>query len=73
VPLIDIDRCDGCGWCVLVCPNGAFSLVDGKAVLARPDQCGYEGWCEEVCPGGAISLPYQVVWSDSEEGNDESN
>jgi len=70
-PRIDPERCDGCGWCVQVCPTGALGLVAGKAALTQPDRCEYDGACEEVCPNDALALPYQVVWSSLEfEGPD---
>ena len=68
LPRIDLERCDGCSWCVLVCPTGALSLVEGKAALTQPDLCEYDGACEEVCPNDALALPYQVVWSASNSG-----
>ncbi|WP_119071953.1 ATP-binding protein [Aggregatilinea lenta] len=61
VPLIDHDRCTGCGLCVDVCPNGALALSDQQAVVARPDQCDYTGYCELICPTQAIERPFQII------------
>jgi 4Fe-4S ferredoxin len=61
LPIIDFDRCDGCGACVQVCPTGALEMLAGLAVLVAPDACGYCADCEEHCPQGAIALPYEIV------------
>ena len=65
VPEIDRAICDGCGKCLAVCQPRALALVDGVAVLARPDLCEYDGGCEPICPAGAIALPYLVLFAES--------
>jgi NAD-dependent dihydropyrimidine dehydrogenase PreA subunit len=62
VPLIDVQRCDGCGLCVGVCPTGALAMFEAKAVIANPDACEYDAACEDRCPQGAIGLPYLIVF-----------
>lgn len=47
--------CRGCGTCVQVCPNGAMSIVDGKARNDR-DRCILCGYCAPTCPEFAIRL-----------------
>ena len=37
IPQVDEALCDGCGECLPACAAGALALVNGKAVLARPD------------------------------------
>ena len=62
LPEISEALCTGCGECLAACASHALVLVDGKAVLARPDLCEYEGGCEPACPEGAIALPYLIVF-----------
>jgi MinD superfamily P-loop ATPase len=62
LPEIDRILCTGCGECLKACRPHALALVDGKAVLARPDLCEYDGGCEPACPEGAIALPYLITF-----------
>lgn len=55
LPVIDAGECTGCSICVDGCPVDALELVDGVAVLARPDDCTECGICTSECPMGAIS------------------
>ena len=54
-PVVDEEKCTGCGMCHLYCPDGAIRLVDGKA---RVDYtyCKGCGICAEECPSDAISM-----------------
>ena len=57
---IDLARCNGCGACVEVCPEGALYLVDGKpaveAALCRECEA-----CMAACPTEAIAFTAREV------------
>ncbi|MBI5025892.1 MAG: ferredoxin [Nitrospirae bacterium] len=59
-PVVDEDKCIGCGNCEEVCP-AVFHLneVEGKAEVIDPDACDFADCCEaaaENCPVEAITL-----------------
>jgi formate hydrogenlyase subunit 6/NADH:ubiquinone oxidoreductase subunit I len=49
---VDKEKCIGCGACVNVCPAGAISMKEDKAVIS--DKCVDCGRCAQVCPQEAI-------------------
>ncbi|MCI7674773.1 MAG: 4Fe-4S binding protein, partial [Phascolarctobacterium sp.] len=51
---VDRDKCIGCESCTMVCPVGAISMVDGKAMI-DPEQCISCGACVGECPVEAIA------------------
>jgi ferredoxin len=58
---IDIEKCEGCGDCVEVCPVELLELVeeDGKkyaAFTGGANDCIGCMACEEECPDGAITV-----------------
>ncbi len=54
---INTEKCIGCGDCVEVCPQQAFTLGDdGKSVQAFPERCMECGACRLNCRSEAISL-----------------
>ncbi len=58
-PIIDRERCSGCGECVEVCAQDVFfgSSKGEPPVVAYPDMCYYCNSCVEECPvEGAIKL-----------------
>lgn len=61
MPLIETEKCDGCGLCVSVCTCGALIVVDNVINLVEVEDCGWCALCELVCPNGAISLPFEIV------------
>ncbi|MBL7183978.1 MAG: 4Fe-4S binding protein [Anaerolineae bacterium] len=57
---IELDRCDGCGACVEVCPERAIQLVGGLAQI-NSELCTECEVCVPACPAGAIRVARPVV------------
>jgi len=53
MPWVEQNKCVGCGACINICPAGAISLKNGKAVIDQ-DKCTHCGKCFDVCPQEAI-------------------
>ena len=57
-PVLDPERCIGCGLCVKMCPPQSLRLKDGKPAFNLPE-CIRCYCCQEHCPKGAIR-PYKT-------------
>ena len=53
---IDVEKCDGCGTCVDVCPVEVFEISEGKSVVVNLDECLVCMACEVQCPNRAIEI-----------------
>lgn len=63
-PVIDEEKCQGCGLCVDICTCGALALDDNVVRIKEVDKCGWCTLCELVCPYGAISCPFEITVED---------
>jgi len=52
---IDMEKCQGSGECVEVCPLDAIAVQDGKAKVDE-ETCGDCGACVDACPNEAITV-----------------
>lgn len=53
---VDVEKCNGDGECVDVCPVEVYELQGGKAVVINEEEClGCES-CIEVCEQGALTI-----------------
>ncbi len=60
-PIINPNRCIGCGSCVAACPEAGhevLGLVAGRANLINPTHCIGHGACKTACPMDAITLVF---------------
>jgi MinD superfamily P-loop ATPase len=64
MPVIDHEKCDGCGLCVEVCECGALVMVNHVIQIRETVDCRWCTFCELVCPTGAIQCPFDVVAED---------
>jgi len=55
-PVIDEEKCEGCGECVDTCPAEVLEMQGDKAVVVDEDECLECESCVEVCETGAIQL-----------------
>jgi len=70
LPLIDKQRCTGCGRCAQLCPTQAVELRGALAVIVRPEACTFCDVCESYCPEGAIGRPFTIVFgADADQHN----
>jgi ferredoxin len=53
--IAEVHACQGCGACLLTCPEHAIR-PEGGTLLVRDDRCTGCGECVEVCPVDAITL-----------------
>jgi len=60
---VDVEKCKGCGLCVVVCPSKVIALakeVNGKgynyAYMENPDECTGCTNCAQVCPDSVIDV-----------------
>lgn len=61
IPEIDLEKCNGCGDCIELCPCGIVTLVNGKATIVKLEGCDYCTECEAFCPSGAIQCPFEII------------
>ncbi len=63
--LVDIEKCDGCGLCVSVCPGNVLVMVEDVVNVRLGEHCtSCKRWCalcEDVCPTGAIAYLFETV------------
>lgn len=52
----DADKCRGCGRCTEVCPQGVFTIENGRAKIADKDACIECGACRKNCPFEAVNV-----------------
>jgi len=55
-PVIDREKCSGCGTCVEVCPSDVFVLEAEIPQVAVPEECIECSACVDNCPVGAVIL-----------------
>ncbi|WP_418765317.1 4Fe-4S dicluster domain-containing protein [Mailhella sp.] len=70
-PIIDKDKCIGCGICAAICTMDVFSH-SGKGhspEVLYPEECWHCRACTMDCPKGAVRLrlpiPYRLLFVDS--------
>ncbi len=61
LPIIDQEKCNGCGLCVTVCRNNALILVNNVITIIEIVECDWCADCEAVCSTGAIVCPFEIV------------
>jgi electron transfer flavoprotein alpha subunit len=52
---IDLEKCNGCGDCLLVCPRGLMRIEEGKATVIL-EGCTFCGRCKKFCKADAINI-----------------
>jgi ferredoxin len=53
---LDVEKCNGCGRCVEVCPHAVFEVDGGKSRVVDVDACMECGACAKNCKPEAITV-----------------
>ena len=55
-PVVDQNKCTGCGNCVEICPSEVYGMEEDKSNPVHPEEC-IECWaCVNECPAKSIQL-----------------
>lgn len=61
-PIIDMEKCSGCGLCDAICPADAIYMKISEEkefpYLKYPDECWHCGSCRQDCPEEAIEIQF---------------
>jgi MinD superfamily P-loop ATPase len=68
VPVIQEDRCSGCGLCAAACGPCCLEMLDEFPMLTLPDRCGSEEHCIAVCQDDAIHMSWVTLPFDTSSG-----
>lgn len=62
-PVLDKDKCNGCGTCVEICPDDVFfdSKKGEVPVVSYPEECWHCNACVLECSEGAVKLRIPLV------------
>lgn len=55
-PVVDHEKCTGCGECVDICPDEVYELQNEKSVPVHAEDCTGCESCVEVCEQEAIRI-----------------
>ncbi len=65
IPVINKEKCNGCGLCISVCTCNSLVLVDNVVTFVKTEKCSkctrWCAQCEIVCPFEAITCPFEIV------------
>jgi Ni,Fe-hydrogenase III small subunit/ferredoxin len=69
-PVIDAEKCTGCGICAARCPSSAIASIERKPGIGiNYDECVFCVLCSEVCPEGAISMTREFELAEKNRGD----
>lgn len=57
---LNVEKCNGCGICLLVCPHAVFALENKRAAIVDRDACMECGACALNCPEEALMVQVGV-------------
>ncbi len=70
-PILDPARCNGCGDCTRICPQGVLVLRTAAdrgsgSLCVEPDRCSGCGLCRDLCAQEAVRIEQWSILSDRE-------
>lgn len=54
--VLDVEKCNGCTLCVIVCPHQVFAMKDHRSEIIHYAACMECGACMVNCASGAITV-----------------